>query len=695
MRKIASLFIICFALKVSAGKISDAYEALSIFDYFKAKQLFYKSITKYPCESSYGLATIFYRTDNPFSNIDSAAKYIAISSKTFKDTLTLSSFHINKESIVLLSEKIADKGFNTFCYNRSVSDLNHFLSTFYFANETLLTKAYYSRDALLLNNATTTKSSDSIALFLLNHPETILFQQAKLSFFDFQYNEKVPSKSIYELQCFIKRFTDNPNLSDAETTLFNLTQNLHSADSVYHFIKKYSSPLTQEAAWKLLYSLSVNNYSKEELSAFLTKYPDYPYNEDVLKEIVLSQNILIPLKDTSEKYGYIDTLGNWIIKPQFDDAQEFSEGFASVCKNDSCFYINKEGIKTSEHYFEETENYKDGIAIVKKGNAYFLINRSEQFISKGYQDINASANKLFVCKINNMYGAINAKGETIIPFEYNKLGNFKNRFAYYLSSQYGLVDVNNRKLEAKWDWISDVDSNSVAIVKKKNQFGLMNVSEQLILPCEYDYVAHCQNEIYLVVKNGLYGFFNISETCFVTSVDYNYNSSYEPSYYTNGKYFKLIQDDEVALVDANGRSSINFGTYTNLFFAKCDIIRIQKKNKYGFVDRKLKPITPIEFERATDFENNLAIVSKGNNRFLIDKAGKPVYTIKNGEIEHYNNNHYLIKQNDLVGLINQEGKVILNVEFETLNKLYKELYVCSKNNELFLFNSQALTLKKL
>lgn len=62
----------------------------------------------------------------------------------------------------------------------------------------------------------------------------------------------------------------------------------------------------------------------------MAKYPDYPYNEAVLKEIVLSQNILIPLKDTSDKFGYIDTLGNWIIKPQFDDAQEFKEGFASV-----------------------------------------------------------------------------------------------------------------------------------------------------------------------------------------------------------------------------------------------------------------------------------------------------------------------------------------------------------------------------
>lgn len=695
MRKIVALFIISFTLNASASKISDAFEALSIFDYFKAKQLFYKTQAKFPCESSFGLATIYYRTDNPFSNIDSAAKYISICQNQFKDTITYSLYHINSESIQILRNKISAKGFETYCNTNSIKDLNYFLSHFYFSNESILSKVYFTRDAILLESATKYQSSDSITEFLLKHPESILYKLGQQTFYDFQYKEKTPTKSLQELQLFIKQHSLNPNVSDAEIALFNLTQQLHSADSVYNFIKKYSTALTLEAGWKLLYSLSVKKYSKDELTNFLNKYPDYPYNETVIKEIALSQNILIPLKNTNDKYGFIDTLGNWVIKPQYDDASNFSEGFASVCKNDSCFYINKEGIKTSGYVFDEAESYKDGIAIVKKDNIYFLINRSGQFISKGYQDINESFSKLYVCKQNNLYGAINLKGEIVIPFSYNKLGNFKNKFAYYMSAQYGLVDINNRALEAQWDWISDVDSNFIAIVKKKNQFGLMNVNGQIILPSEYDYVSYCKDDIYLVVKNNLYGFFNSQEKCFVTSVEYNYNPSFEPNYYTNGKYFKLIKDDEVALIDANGRYSINFGTYTNLFFAKCDIIRIQKKNKFGFVDRKLKPITTIEFDKASDFENNLAIVTKSNNAMLIDKSGKALYSIKNGEIKNYPQNLYLVKFDNLIGLIDYNGTVILNLEFETIDEIYNGLFIGTKNNELFLFNSNTEVLKKL
>lgn len=695
MRKIIVIFAICLVSKAWGNKISDAFEALSVFDYFKAKQLFYKVNKKYPCESSYGLATIFYRNDNPFSNIDSAAKYIAISKKQFTDTITFSNYHINSQNINELARKISYKGFSVYSATQSIKDLNYFLTHFYFSNDTLLNESFYKRDELVLNLVATYQSSDSAKQFLLRYPEAWLYTKAQALFYDFQFVEKAPQKNINQLKYFIKKFPQNPHISEAENTLFSLTQEFHSPDSVYEFIKQYSSNLTNESAWKLLYSLSVKQYSKEELTDFINKYPDYPYNESVLKEISLSQNILIPVKNINDKYGFIDTLGNWIIQPYYDDAAMFGEGFASICKNDSCFYINKEGKRIFNQFFIEAEDYKDGIAIVKKDSAYFLINRSGQLISKGYQDINESSHQLYVCKSNNMYGAINAKGNIIIPFEYTKLGNFKNKFAYYLAKQYGLVDIHNAALPAMWDWISDVDSNSIAVVKKENQFGLMDVMGEVILPTTYDYITHCIEEIYLVVKNKLYGFYNIKEKCFITSVDYDYNSSFETSYYTNGKNFKLIKNDDVALADANGGYNINFGAYSNFFFAKDGITRIQKNNKFGFVDRKLKAVTSVEFDKAKDFENSRAIVSKGSSSSLIDKSGKIIYTIKNAEILSAGNKLYFVKQNDLLGLIDSSGKQIISIEFESIENVYHHFYICTKNNELYLFNPGTKILKKL
>ncbi|MES2513638.1 MAG: WG repeat-containing protein [Bacteroidota bacterium] len=696
MRKIAIILIICFGLGAQAGKIPDAFEALSMFDYFKAKQLFYKSLPKYPAESSFGLATLYFRTDNPFSNIDSAAKYISLSQKQFKDSATYSLYHINRETIQELALRIGQKGFETYGSQTKVEALNYFLTHFYFADSLLRENAFYKRDGIYLSNALATQSSDSMAQLLLRFPQSGLYAKAKKLFFDYQYMERIPQKTMHQYQLFIRQFPTNPNVAMAETNLFYLVQALHSSDSIYNFIKRYSTDLTRETAWKLLYSTSVKSYSKEELTGFLNKYPDYPFNETILKEIALSQHVLIPLKNTADKFGFIDTLGHWIIEPQYDDAADFSEGFASVCKNDSCFYINKEGQKVSGHYFEEAESYKDGVAIVKKDNLYFMINRSGQFISKGYQDISESSEKLYVSKSNNLYGAINAKGEIVIPFSYKKLGNFKNGYAYYLAAQYGLVDVTNRLLQANWDWISDVDTNAIAIVKKTNQFGLMTVNEQLILPTEYDYIAHCTGEIYLVVKKNLYGFFNSKDKCFVTAVDYDYDPAFEPYYYTNGTYFKLVKNEEVALVDANGRYSINFNTYSNLFFAKNGIIRIQKNNKFGYVDRKLKAVTPVEFDSADDFKNDIAIVSKKGVSQLINTQGKPVYTLKDGFIsDNLLGPYYKTSLFELRGMINNKGDVLLNTEYITIEQIAPHLFYCKKTDGIFLFNAHTKVLKKL
>jgi hypothetical protein len=699
MRKIIAFFIICFGLKASANKISAAYEALSIYDYFKAKQLFYKSLSKYPCQSAFGLATIYYRNDNPFSNIDSAAKYISISKRNFNDTSTYGVFHINQRTIQSLAFDIGNKGFGKYDIENSVESYNAFLSRYYFSNSTLLEKIYLKRDELQLTKVLVSQSSKQVNEFLFKYPQSNLYQKAKQLFYDFQYAEQTPDKTIYQYQAFIKQFPSNPNIIFAEKNLFNLIQSFHSSDSLINFIKKYSTNLTREAAWKLLYSTSVKSYNKEELSNFLTKYPDNPFNETILREIALSENVLIPLKNTEDKYGFIDTLGNWVISPQFDDALSFSEGFAVVSKNNNYYYINKEGNKISELYNDEIENYKNGVAIIKKDGKSYLVNRTGQIITKGYDDLNDISDNLLTCRIEQTSGAINIKGEIVIPFIYKSLGKFIRGYTNYEKfdsiNNFGLISVTNQCKPAQWDWISSVDTNNIVIVKKKNKFGILHINDQLILPPEYDYIVHCVDETYLVVKNNLYGFYNVKDRCFITAIDYNFNLSLNPGDYTNGKIFKLIKDNEVALIDGNGRYSINFGNYSDLFFAKCDIIRAQKNNKFGFIDRKLKAITPFEFDKATDFENDLAVVVKSSNTMLIDKSGKALYSIKNGELKNYNQNLYAVTQSDKMGLIENNGITLLNIEFESIDKIHNDLFVCEKENELFLFNARTQVLKKL
>src|SRR6056297_575525 len=68
---------------VLPGRLEKAYRALSVYNYFKAKDLFYKSLKNDSVAAAYGLSVIYSRDDNPFTQLDSAHKYINVSERNW------------------------------------------------------------------------------------------------------------------------------------------------------------------------------------------------------------------------------------------------------------------------------------------------------------------------------------------------------------------------------------------------------------------------------------------------------------------------------------------------------------------------------------------------------------------------------------------------------------------------------------
>ena len=108
MKKLFLLFYflinIIFCADNQAKKISKPYlksnidkgfAALNEYDYFKAKKVFYTCAIKYRKLADFGLATIYYRKDNPFHNIDSA--YACI--KRSEDVLMLANSKTQKKML--------------------------------------------------------------------------------------------------------------------------------------------------------------------------------------------------------------------------------------------------------------------------------------------------------------------------------------------------------------------------------------------------------------------------------------------------------------------------------------------------------------------------------------------------------------------------------------------------------------------
>ncbi|WP_299250446.1 WG repeat-containing protein [uncultured Cytophaga sp.] len=119
-------------------------------------------------------------------------------------------------------------------------------------------------------------------------------------------------------------------------------------------------------------------------------------------------------KTLQNKVGYIDSLGKWIVQPNFDEAHDFDpmSERARIKIGEKSGYTNMLG----EVSYLDTDNYSD--------------------YSEGY----------VIGEKNAKFGFLNAKGEWVISAQFDGLRSFKNGYAAAKSGEkWGVIDK-----EGKW-----------------------------------------------------------------------------------------------------------------------------------------------------------------------------------------------------------------------------------------------------
>ena len=75
-----------------------------------------------------------------------------------------------------------------------------------------------------------------------------------------------------------------------------------------------------------------------------------------------------------EKKGFINTRGEWVIKPVFDDVRLFVDGQATAKKGGKWGSISTRGEWVIEFQVEEVRAFSEGFAPAKKGEKCGFIN---------------------------------------------------------------------------------------------------------------------------------------------------------------------------------------------------------------------------------------------------------------------------------------------------------------------------------
>src|SRR5690606_40235550 len=286
-----SFIVVCnimffFNMPLFAGRLERAFEALEVYNYFKAKDLFYKSLKRNPTAAAYGLSVIYGRNDNPFHHLDSAYKYIQISDTNY---LKLSEKRLKKlEDIPLTNEMIQNwkDRINVEIFTQiKASDSFELYNDFIVNHRDFkhLDEAIRLRDQLAFDLAKSLNSFEAYADFVEKYPASAQIHEAMNRYEARLYQQKTSSDKIAAYKKFIEEYPQSPYVRTAQTEIFEKSTAEKSLQSYYDFIKNNPDNPHQEKAWRNLYKLYVSNYySSERIAEFRIDYPDYPYLDELM-----------------------------------------------------------------------------------------------------------------------------------------------------------------------------------------------------------------------------------------------------------------------------------------------------------------------------------------------------------------------------------------------------------------------------
>lgn len=114
------------------------------------------------------------------------------------------------------------------------------------------------------------------------------------------------------------------------------------------------------------------------------------------------------------KWGYKDIQSSWVIQPQYEAAQLFSEGKAAVREGGYYHFIDSVGQRLTGQKFELVNNFELGLSSVYHDGSWALIDSGFQILNDGFEYLYVANSKLVVGRKDSLQVILNHKGQLLI-----------------------------------------------------------------------------------------------------------------------------------------------------------------------------------------------------------------------------------------------------------------------------------------
>ena len=225
----------------------------------------------------------------------------------------------------------------------------------------------------------------------------------------------------------------------------------------------------------------------------------------------------------NEKWGVIDTKGNIIITPQYEEMIIIPDNSKPVflCMENVDYTANTYTTKVlnekNEKIFADYDKveviynndknnnlwYEENVLKVQKDGKYGLINlEGKELLTCIYDSIEPilGTKSVYITTSENKKGLVDNRGNVIIENKYEQIESltdkYENGFIVKNSdSKYGVINYDKTvALEEKYDEIKNVYGNSMYAVKENNTLKIVNTEGEAFLEGKYEDIKEINTE---------------------------------------------------------------------------------------------------------------------------------------------------------------------------------------------------------
>lgn len=690
MRIVLAILLISCSFSAHSSRLSKAFDALEIYNYFEAKRLFEKSLKKHPVPANFGLSIIYARKDNPFSNLDSAffkiKKSFLMYSST-KEKWKKKYLKVGVDSVKIIDQRdlVSSLYFARAKEVNSIYGFQDFADKCYWSLD--VDSALYYRDELAFEKAVNAGGSADFSYFLAAYPQSHFAGEAQKNLDKSIYVEQTYSNSFIDYVNFVNNNPNSPYREEAEDKIYAIATETGTAESYKGFIVEHPSNRNVNEAWKFLYNtVLTDDYSAENILNFKKDYPEYPFSSELQIEYNVADKVFYPIR-SNNKWGYCDKFGTVQIDPKFESAEWFSEGMAIVVVNEKYGFINKIGKLVIPAQFDDAMPFTEGHALVEQGEKWGMIDRNGVFvIQPEYEDLGALSNGLCYFEEDDLYGYFDAKGNKRLKAQYTEAFDFEGDYAVVSKNEYyGVIDeFGTTFIPFKFDDIF-YHSEDRFVAELNEYYGLINTKKDTIISFEYDYIGKPYDGISIVEMDGEFNFARkdgsfIMENWMETYPEYRVLARFK-----NG-YAKIKSERGYNLVDSTGKKlfaqdQLDVGAYS-------DVIAVKKGENWGYVNKKNQKILGFDYTYAKSFESGSAIVEQSPFYGVIDKQGNFLVNPLQEYLQAFNDTILIAKSLGKFGLITIEGDTLLPYKYSKIEPIDEKVVQLEEEGDVFYYNCQ-------